>query len=198
MQNTLREALNPSVTFNFKNETPSGQTAADKKVAILPGIYDTMKQTLVDGKVAAVCYTDPTNLNNAGYNCDEVADDYNPASGVYVQVTSTKRTRVRDFGNYVRRIGVTVSRIVIQNKTNNASIFDQEIELARTVCGAKGGTDFIQLQDFVKTDQYDRSKITIDMSDDPLYLTPEVFMAINVPSGAEFSMQFVFSSGIKG
>ncbi len=196
MQNTLREALKASVTFNFKNETPTGGTDAVKKVAILPGIYDTMEQILDSGKVTAVCYTDPTNLNNAGYNCDEVADDYNSASGVYVQVTSSKRARFRDFLNYVRRVGVTVSRIVIQNKTSDVSIYDQEIEVSRTLIGAKGGTDFIQLQDFVKTDQYDRSKITIDLSDEPLLLTPEVFMAITVPVGAEFSMQFVFEGGI--
>lgn len=196
MQNTLREALKASVTFGFKNETPTGGTASAKKVAILPGIFDTMKQVIDSGKVTAVCYTDPTNLNNAGYNCDEVADDYNAASGVYVQVTGTKRTRFRDFLNYVRRVGVTVSRIVIQNKTQSSDLFDQEIEISRTLPGAKGGTDFIQLQDFVKTDQYDRTKITIDMNDEPLLLTPEVFMALTVPAGAEFSMQFVFEGGI--
>lgn len=195
MQKTLMEALKASVTFNFKNETPTGGTAAAKKVAILPGIYNTEKQTTDQtSKETVVVYTDPTNLCNAGYNVDEVADDYNAASGVYVKVTSNKRAKYRDFLNYVKRVGATVSRIVIQNKTNNQDIFDQEIEIARTVIGAKGGTDFIQLQDYVDVNAYDRSKITIDLSEEPLELTPEVFMAIMVPSGAEFSIQFVFEA----
>lgn len=195
MQNTLREALEASVTFDFHNVTPTGETAAAKKLAILPGIYNTMKQvTDTTSKETVVVYTDPANLVNAGYNCDEVMDDYNPASGVYVQVTSNKRARVRDFMNYVQRVGVSLKRIVIQNKTEDSDIYDQEIEIARTVIGAKGGTDFIQLQDYVSVNAYDRSKITIDLSQDPLMLTPEVFMALNVPSGAHFSMQFVFGT----
>lgn len=198
MQNTLREALKASVTFDFNNVTPTGGTAAAKKVAILPGIYNTMKQvTDSTSKETVVVYTDPANLVNAGYSCDEVADDYNAASGVFVQVTSNKRAKFRDFLNYVQRVGVACSRIVIQNKnTSSQDIYDQDIEIARTVIGAKGGTDFIQLQDYVSVDAYDRSKITIDLSQDPLILTPEVFMAITVPIGGHFSMQFVFDSQV--
>lgn len=195
MQKTLKEALEASVTFNFHNVTPAGQADAAKKVAILPGVYNTMKQvTDTTSKETVVVYTDSENLVNAGYNCDEVADDYNAASGVYVQVTSNKRAKFRDFLNYIQRVGVQCKRIVIQNKTQSSDIYDQEIEISRTIIGAKGGTDFIQLQDYVSVDAYDRSKITIDLSNDPLMLTTEVFMALNVPSGANFSMQFVFGS----
>ncbi|MCR5040055.1 MAG: hypothetical protein K6A94_12070 [Bacteroidales bacterium] len=191
MQNTLKEALRAQATFNFV-----GDQSNDKKVALLPGIYSAMK-FVQDGtsKVAVMSFSDPTDLNNAGYACDQVADDYNSAdSGQYVQVTGVGRVKFRDFLNAVQRVGLRVSQIIIQNKVSSQAIFDQQIEIAKTVLGAKGGMDFITLQQYVNVNAYDRSKITIDLSDETLDLTPEVFMAINVPAGASFSIQFVFDS----
>lgn len=192
MLELLEKAMQASVTFNFANVTPSGQSAADKKVALFPGIYDTMKQITADGKVTAVCYTDPTNLNNAGYACDEVADDYNAASGVYVQVTGNPRCKWRDFLNYVRRVGVRCTQIVIQNKSagSNQAIFDQEFAASRTVVGVFGGANYIQLQDYVSVDAYDRSKITIDLSSIRFILNPELFMSLTIPTGTNISIQF--------
>jgi hypothetical protein len=191
MQNTLKEALRAQATFNFV-----GDNSADKKLCLLPGIYNTMKQT-TDGtsKETIITFSDPTNLNNAGYACDQVADDYNSGdSGQYVQVTGVGRVKYRDFLDAVQRVGLRVSQIIIQNKVSNQAIFDQQIEIAKTVLGAKGGMDFITLQQYVNVNAYDRSKITIDLSDETLDLTPEVFMAINVPAQSQFSMQFVFES----
>lgn len=191
MQNTLKEALRAQVTFDIV-----GDSSADKKLCLLPGIYSTMKET-TDGtsKATVVTFSDPTNLNNAGYACDQVADDYNSSdSGQYVQVTGVGRAKYRDFLDAVQRVGMRVSQIIIQNKTQDSAIFDQQIEIAKTVLGAKGGMDFITLQQYVNVNAYDRSKITIDLSDETLDLTPEVFMAINVPEDSHFSMQFVFES----
>lgn len=174
MQKTLREALKAVATFNFKNETESAV-----KLALLPGIYDTAD-----------------NLNNAGYAVDQVASDTEPSDPKQpVKVVGANRVRYSDFLNTVQRVAINVSKIVIQNK-NAASqdIYAQEIEVARTAIGAKGGTDFIQLQNYVSVQAYDRSKIEIDLSDEPLTLTPEVFLAMNIPSGANFSMQFVFEA----
>ena len=92
------------------------------------GIYDTMKFDQ-DGtsKVAVLSFSNPSNLTNAGYPVDQVADDYNSAdSGQYVQVTGTTRTRYRDFLNTVQRLGIRVRKIVIQNKVSSADIFDQD------------------------------------------------------------------------
>lgn len=189
MQNTLKEALRAQATFDIV-----GDASADKKLCLLPGIYNTMKQ-VTDGtsKVTVVTFSDPTNLNNAGYACDQVADDYNSAdSGQYVQVTGVGRVKYRDFLDAVQRVGMRVSQIIIQNKTSDSAIFDQQIEIAKTVLGAKGGMDFITLQQYVNVNAYDRSKITIDLSEETLDLTPEVFMAINVPEDSHFSIQFVF------
>ena len=191
MQNTLREALRAQATFDIV-----GDSSADKKLCLLPGIYSTMKQ-VTDGtsKETVITFSDPTNLQNAGYACDQVADDYNSSdSGQYVHVTGVGRVKYRDFLDAVQRVGMRVSQIIIQNKTSDSAIFDQQIEIAKTVLGAKGGMDFITLQQYVNVNAYDRSKITIDLSDDTLDLTPEVFMAINVPEDSHFSIQFVFEA----
>ncbi len=193
MQNTLREALRAQATFNIE-----GDSTYAKKLCLLPGVYSTMKQA-TDGtsKETIVTFSDPTNLNNAGYACDQVADDYNSGdSSQYVHVTGVGRVKYRDFLNTVQRVGASVTQIIIQNKTNPAdqAIFDQQIEVAKTVIGAKGGMDFITLQQYVNVNAYDRSKITIDLSEEPLELTPEVFMAMNIPAGANFSIQFVFNT----
>lgn len=191
MQNTLKEALRAQATFNFV-----GDSTYDKKLCLLPGIYNTMKQ-VTDGtsKETVITFSSPANLNNAGYACDQVADDYNSAdSGQYVQVTGVGRVKYRDFLDAVQRVGMRVSQIIIQNKVSSQAIFDQQIEIAKTVLGAKGGMDFITLQQYVNVNAYDRSKITIDLSDETLDLTPEVFMAINVPAQASFSIQFVFEA----
>ena len=191
MQNTLKEALRAQATFDIV-----GNASYDKKLCLLPGIYSTMKQT-TDGtsKETIVTFSDPANLNNAGYACDQVADDYNSGdAGQYVQVTGVGRVKYRDFRDAVQRVGMRVSQIIIQNKVSSAAIFDQQIEIAKTVLGAKGGMDFITLQQYVNVNAYDRSKITIDLSEETLDLTPEVFLAINVPQNAHFSIQFVFES----
>lgn len=191
MQNTLKEALRAQATFDFV-----GDNSADKKLCLLPGIYNTMKQT-TDGtsKETIITFSNPANLNNAGYACDQVADDYNAGdAGQYVHVTGVGRVKYRDFLDAVQRVGMRVSQIIIQNKVSSQAIFDQQIEIAKTVLGAKGGMDFITLQQYVNVNAYDRSKITIDLSDETLDLTPEVFMAITVPAQSHFSMQFVFEA----
>lgn len=193
MQNTLKEALRAKATFNITNTSSS----AAKKLAFLPGIYSSMIFTQdASTKAAIISFADPTNLQNAGYACDQVADDYNSGDALQVvSVTGANRVKYRDFLNTVQRVGIRVTRIVIQNKnTSSQDIFDQEIELAKTAIGAKGGTDFINLQDYVSVNAYDRTKITLDFTDQHLELTPEVFMAMTIPASASFSIQLEFES----
>lgn len=209
MQNSLRQALQAQVTFEIWGMTGGG--AASKKLAFLPGVYDATKQILTDGKVSAIALIDPTDLQNAGYAADQVADDYNSnldaAAGQFVRVSGVGRIKYRDFLNTVQRVGATVTKIVIKNLagTANEEIFDQQLEVAKTVIGAKGGMDFITLQDYVNPKDFDRSKIIIDLSglDEDgipraLELTPEVFLAMNIPANAHFSIQFKFNTTASG
>ena len=209
MQNSLREALRAVFTVDI-----TGNQNNDVKLCLLPGIYSTMrtKTTVAAGEkegdlpvvTTTVTYDDPTNLNNAGYACDQVADDGGNANGVVIE--SVGRSKFRDFLNSVQRVGLRCTEIVIKNKNlNNESIFDTQIEVAKTVLGAKGGMDFITLQKYVNVNAYDRSKITIDLSgvdengrSKALDITPEVFMAMTVPAGSHFSVQFTFDNSASG
>lgn len=206
MQSSLREALQAQVTFDI-----TGDATYAKKLAFLPGIYDATKQILDSGKVTAVALIDPSDLQNAGYACDQVADDYNSSlsssDGQWVQVKGVGRVKYRDFLNTVQRVGARVTKIVIKNLagTSHEEIFDQQLEIAKTVIGAKGGMDFITLQDYVLPTDYDRSKIIIDLSGvdqngNPmaLDLTPEVFLAMNIPAASHFSIQFKFNTTTSG
>lgn len=188
---TLTEALRAKATFNIVNSSSS----ASKKLAFLPGIYSSMIFSQdSSSKAAIISFANPANLVNAGYNCDQVADDYNSGDSLQVvQVSGVGRTKYRDFLNTVQRIGVRVSRIIIQNKNiSSQDIFDQEIEASRTAIGTRGETRFITLQDYVSVNAYDRTKITIDLTNAPLDLTPDMFLAMNIPASASFSIQFEF------
>lgn len=187
----LEQALKSSATFNI-----AGDASNAKKLALFSGVYDSMKSAVGTNK--KVTFSDPTNLVNAGYSVDQVADDYDSDdTGQYVHVTGANRVKFRDLRNTVQRLGIRVVGIIIQNKATGANandIFDQEIEIARTAIGTKGAMDFISLQQFVSTAAYDRTKIFIDLSQTPLDLGPDTFMAMNIPAGANFSMQFCFES----
>lgn len=193
MQNTLREALMAQATFDIENTDTSNAV----KLCLLPGVYNTMKMTQdPTSKEVVVSFSDPAALNAAGYAADQVADDAKFDPNATVQVAGVGRVMFRDFLNTVQRVGATVNKIIIQNKVQDQDIFDQQIEIAKTVIGAKGGMDFITLQNYVSVNAYDRSKITIDLSEEPLELTPEVFMALNIPAGAHFSIQYQFNTTV--
>ena len=193
MQNTLREALMAQATFDITNTDSSNAV----KLCLLPGVYNTMKMTQdPTSKEVVVSFSDPAALNAAGYAADQVADDAKFDPNATVQVAGVGRVMFRDFLNTVQRVGATVNKIIIQNKVQDQDIYDQQIEIAKTVIGAKGGMDFITLQNYVSVNAYDRSKITIDLSEEPLELTPEVFMALNIPASAHFSIQFQFNTTV--
>lgn len=192
MSKDLQNALKSSATFNIV-----GDESAAKKLAFLPGVYSTMKSGVGTSKVVSL--SDPTNLCNAGYTVDQAADDYDSGdTGNYVHVTGTNRVKYRDFLNTVQRIGIRVTKIIIQNKVTSGAymddIFDSEIEIARTAIGSNGAMDFIKLQDFRSVNAYDRTKIELDLSENPLDLGPDTFMAMNIPAHANFSIQFCFEA----
>lgn len=186
----VRDAMKASATFNIV-----GDQSGSKKLALFPGVYSCLKSGVGTGKV--ITFDDPSNLVNAGYQCDQVADDFFEGCGSAIQVTGTARTKYRDLLNTVQRLGIHVYKIVIQNKaTGNgaADLFDQAFEIAATAIGELAGMKFLKLQDFVSVNAYDRSKIELDLSEEPLYIGPQTYVALNIPAGANFSIQFSFEA----
>lgn len=183
-----------------------GAQDRDTKLCLLPGLYSTIKLIQdPSSKDCVLAFNDPTDLNNAGYACDQVADDGGEQGGVVI--TANGNAKYRDFLNAVQRVGMRCTRIMIKNLAGQSheEIFDQQIEVAKTTIGAKGGTDFITLQTYVDPKDFDRSKIYIDLTgvdqnglSKALDLTPEVFMAMNVPAESNFTIQFTFASNVSG
>jgi len=190
-----RKSLQASATFNFQNLDSSNA----KRLVLLPGIYNTdTVETITTGSGGSerityhLRHTSTVNLTKANYVADQVADDYVADCADSVKVTSTDLCSYADFRRAIDLKGSNVTEIVIQNKTSDASLFDQMLEVHKTSIGARGGSDFIRLQDYVLPSNYDRSKITIDFSKISSILTLDAysFLAINVPASAQFSIQF--------
>lgn len=190
-----RKSLQASATFNFDN------TARETvRLVLLPGIFDTQKieavETEDDQHNTVVNYyvrnTSTANLSKANYVADQVADDYVEGCEDKVKVTSTDLCAYADFRRSIDLKGSSVTEIVIQNKLDDQSLFDQMIEVHKTSIGSRGGSDFIRLQDYVLPSNYDRSKITIDFSKISSVMTLDAysFLALNVPASAKFSIQF--------
>lgn len=193
-----RKSLQASATFNFENTSDS----ESKRLVLLPGIFNTDKIEAIDHPAAGaedagwveyrVRRTSTESLRQANYVADQVADDYVEGCEDAVKVTSTDLCKYADFRRSIDLKGSAVTEIVIQNKTADASLFDQMLEVHKTAIGARGGSDFIRLQDYVLPSNYDRSKITIDFSKISSILSLDAFsfLAITVPAGAQFSIQF--------
>ena len=190
-----RKSLQASATFNFQNTSSS----ESKRLVLLPGIFNTDKVEAIDegtGEAVRNAYylrrTNTANLRQANYVADQVADDYINGCEDVVKVTSTDLCKYADFRRAIDLQGTVVTEIVIQNKTNDSSLFDQMLEVHKTAIGARGGCDFIRLQDYVLPSNYDRSKISIDLTkiQSVMKLDAYSFLAITVPAGASFSVQF--------
>lgn len=195
--NNLKESLKPSASFVMQNLS----TSAESVLCLFPGHFDTTE--IVDdgsGKMA-IAYSEPRNISNAGYTCDQVADDYNStvtnvkaSGGKYTVKVSPKspRTRYHDFLNYVRFSGLRVIKIRITDllSSSDHEIFNQELEISASAVGAKAGSDIIQLSSHIDPSNYIQRFIDIDLSAQNLLLDETTLAFLKVPAGAKFQIDF--------
>lgn len=197
MATTLTNSIKRKITFRIL-----GSASGDKTLCILPGFYDTMRIIATAGTAGApVCkavYDEPTNLVNAGYNCDQVADEsYQDASfrrsdGVQVYGEGCS---FRDVLAAVRYCGMQVSNIRIKNlRENNAGeeLFQQQIKIGQAVIGEQSGLRSLNLSSFVKASNYDRSFVDIDLEEANLLCDKETLMFMRIPKDAKFNMELTF------
>lgn len=201
MENRLNQSLKPSASFEFN----SVDAEESVKLCLIPGHYDTTEIVSSDDNKIYLAYSNPEAINNAGFQCDQVADDYSLAKyaysdsrsdnknyGVHIEPCS-KRCRYRDFLNYVRYSGLKVVKMRIQNLTEEAApaIFNSELEISASSIGSKAGSDFIKLSSHKNAGNYDRSFIDIDLSNMNLTLDETTLVALDVPAGSHFQIEFV-------
>lgn len=195
--NDLTKSLKPTASFTFQN-----LSAELKKLCLFPGHYDTSEVvTSGDGKGGYVlAYSNPAAVTDAGFPCDQVADDYSynqanvKADGKYAIKISPKsiRTRYRDFLNYIKYSGLRVvkMRITDLSQNSNHEIFNQELEISASSIGSKAGSDFVQLSAHIDPSNYLQNFIDIDLTQRNLVLDETTLASLSIPAGANFQIDF--------
>ena len=205
MSTELKKSLRPVASFVFSNT--AGET---RKLCLFPGHFMLAKVTSnVVGTSAPfsvtniLSYANPEPLCNAGYECDQVADDFNLTAGQNdghgydIQITpKSRKTRYRDFLNYIKLSGVRVSKMRITDLVANGShdIFQAEMEITASSIGSKAGSDFIQLSQHINPSNYLQNFIEIDLEKQNLLLDETTLAFLEVPGKAQFQIDFTLAS----
>ncbi len=208
MNTNLKQSMKPVASFIFENTTRDFQV-----LCLFPGHFDTseiVKYNNTDGGTdVAISYGNPQHLINSGYNCDQVADDYNvnivpiKADGTNkyaVKITpKSSRTRYREFLNFVRFSNLRVTKLRITDMTTNGDheIFNEELEISASAIGKKAGSDFVQLSAHVDPSNFNQNFIDIDLSQQNLLLDETTLAFLRIPGMAKFQIDFTLSEVLK-
>lgn len=195
--NDLRQALNPVVSFNIQNTDSSNS----KKLCLLPGHFNTEEIVMVTesgSSVAKLSYASPSRLTDAGYACDQVADDtlaaVKSAKSYALNVTpGSPRCHYRDFLDYISRVGSKITKIRITNNTGNAAgraQFDKEMQVSASLLGSTAGSDYINLASCKNPANYDQDMIIIDLSERNLVFDATTLLFLTVIPSANFTIEF--------
>lgn len=194
---SLKESLKPTVSYRFKNNDKTNL----RRVGLIPGHYNTDEISTDGNGKYFITHGNPTALKQAGYDCDQVADDFNSAVTAtsrgnkdLVDITPVKgRTRVVDFLNYVKYSGSKVSRIRITDYSGDSSraLFNGQMEISQSSIGTKGGTDYLQLSTFIDPRNFQTNIIEIDLEEQNLLLDETTVVIMEVPAGADFQIDYI-------
>lgn len=205
----LNQSMRPVASFIFENTL-----AESKKLCLFPGHFNTISilgivQTEANPPYAitsSLSYADPTAIKQAGYDCDQVADDYSltlnmrkGTTDVYpIKVTSkSSKTRYRDFLNYIKNSNLKVTKLRITDLQGGANpsreIFNSEIEVSQSAIGSKAGSDFIQLSAHIDPSNYLQNFIEIDLEKQNLLLDETTLAFLEVPGSAKFQIDFTLA-----
>ena len=206
----LAKSMRPVASFVFENTTP-----APAKLCLIPGHYNTVSILgIVTGTETStpypitsfLSYADPSAIKAAGYDCDQVADDYNLTQNMKngrqekypIEVISkSNKTRYRDFLNYIKVSGLKVTKMRITDLSTAANpsreIFNSEIEVAQSAIGSKSGSDFIQLSSHIDPSNYLQNFIEIDLELQNLLLDETTLAFLEVPGSARFQIDFTLA-----
>ena len=195
---SLKESLNPTVSYRYKNTDP----VRVQRLALFAGHYDTSEISKdASGNKMFITHGNPTALVDAGYNCTQVADDYNSnvintsrGNADPIQITPVRgRTRVVDFMNYVKFSGLKVKKIRITDLSNDSTraLFNGQLEISQSSVGAKGGTDYLQLSTYIDPRNFQTNIIEIDLEEQNLLLDETTVVIMEIPEGANFQMDYI-------
>lgn len=197
---SLKESLRPTVSFKYKN----ADTANSRRLAIFPGHYNTAEISKLGADKYCITYGNPEPLRAAGYECDQVSDDYNSQITATLRTDKVEpiqikpcnpRTRVSDFLNYVKYSGAKVSKIRITDYSNDThhSLFNGQMEISQSSIGSKGGTDYLQLCTYIDPRNFQTNIIEIDLEEQNLLLDETTVVILEIPANANFQIDYILS-----
>lgn len=197
----LSKALQPVVSFRFVN-----LTAAYKTLCLIPGHYDTqevVKYTVSEGgsnvDKYTLSYLNPDVLKDAGYSCDEVADDLNinlqgDGKTTYPITVSPAagNSKYRDFLKYIKSVGSRIQKIRVTNNGSDSgrTQFDQFFEVTASSIGSKAGSDYINLSSCKDPKNFDLNMIDVDLEARNLVLDATTLLFLKVAPSTDFTIEF--------
>lgn len=196
----LKNSLKAVASFRVTNKHANAH-----RVCFFPGHFDTAEVVATTDSKYMISYADPSAINNAGYDCVQVADDYNSknslnkedGSGAYHVTIKSKggKTRYRDFLNMIKLSGLKVSKIRITDLAANSNheIFAQDLEISQSTIGAKGGTDIVNLSAHINPSHFLQNFIDIDLAGNNLRLDETTLMFMEIPANADFNIEFTLA-----
>ena len=199
---TLNQSMRPVASFIFDN-TKEGSEAV--KLCLFSGHYDVSEvcsDVLTNPSKYDVRYTNVKVLQDAGYECDQIADDtsyckvgISGANAVAINPVS-KKTRYRDFVNFIKLAGLKITKMRITDllgPNSSHEIFQQEMEISSSSIGAKSGSDFVQLAQHINPSNYLQTFIEVDLELQNLLLDETTLAFLKVPAGAKFQIDFTLA-----
>lgn len=191
MGTQVNESLKTTVSFTVENTQNEL-----KRVVLFPGHYNTNRMISHPEDGAIILRTSAAALKAAGYNCDEVADDYNQkVDGEYLFKVAGKSPRVRlvDLVDFIKHSYLEISKIRITDLSGDTSheLFNHEIEVASSSINGKGVSDIIQLSTYVNPRNYQQNVIEIDLEENPLELNATTIFIMDVVAKGKFQIDLV-------
>lgn len=198
----LNSSMRPVASFIFDN---SKESAVDTKLCLFSGHYDVSEvcsDTLTNPSKYDVRYTNVRVLQDAGYECDQIADDTSyckvgiSGSNKVAITPVSKKTRYRDFINYIKLAGLKITKMRITDlmgPNSSHEIFQQEMEISSSSIGAKSGSDFVQLAQHINPSNYLQTFIEVDLELQNLLLDETTLAFLKVPAGAKFQIDFTLA-----
>lgn len=180
MENEFGELFH-SGTFTFHIV---GHPERDINLCLLPATADTSAFYEDDSDELKRDLSNPTELQCAGFNCDQVADDFRKGNELQlVKVFGSKEMSYNQFRRTVLFKSLFVKRITVQGNASSRCCFDNmQLEFVRYTPLYKSGSDYINVGDFVKQ----INKAVIDLEDVWFELDASIYMAITVPMQSDF------------
>lgn len=198
----LNSSMRPVASFIFDN---SKESAVDTKLCLFSGHYDVSEvcsDTLTNPSKYDVRYTNVRVLQDAGYECDQIADDTSyckvgiSGSNKVAITPVSKKTRYRDFINYIKLAGLKITKMRITDlmgPNSSHEIFQQEMEISSSSIGAKSGSDFVQLAQHINPSNYLQTFIEVDLELQNLLLDETTLAFLKVPAGTKFQIDFTLA-----